>query len=341
MGDKNFPLPRFTGIYYLIAYITVIYPPFFIMPSIMSIQMCWRLSSHNMCPLVMSGKSFGNIRPGAQIITEKMEQQKGNFSPKRTRDVTGAQILAKSRINSNTLKQSSKDTNLNKYDKSETCSLSSVMQTNVPQPFKSKLTGTRSGHLSFSGGNWAQTEKYVSGDLNSNHQKNLPKPASRVGKKGHQNLVCAITNLVGSSRRYYCTNLSKDKSLQEGGKAPSNADKLKRAVKDYGMTVVVFHVSISLASLGICYLIVSSGVDISGLQAWFDGSDGQSISSQNESSSPSVDVGSVAAGVSTFVIAYSMHKLFAPARIATTLTCTPFIVKFLRTKGILKTPKQV
>lgn len=33
--------------------------------------------------------------------------------------------------------------------------------------------------------------------------------------------------------------------------------KLKKAVKEYGSTVVVFHVGISLISLGICYTLVS------------------------------------------------------------------------------------
>lgn len=33
--------------------------------------------------------------------------------------------------------------------------------------------------------------------------------------------------------------------------------KLKRAVKDYGATVIVFHVLISITSLGICYTAVA------------------------------------------------------------------------------------
>ena len=37
----------------------------------------------------------------------------------------------------------------------------------------------------------------------------------------------------------------------------SKADQLKRAVKDYGSTVIVFHVAISLTSLGLFYLLVS------------------------------------------------------------------------------------
>lgn len=40
----------------------------------------------------------------------------------------------------------------------------------------------------------------------------------------------------------------------------SNKDKLKKAVKDYGATVVVFHVGMSLISLGACYVAVSRSV---------------------------------------------------------------------------------
>lgn len=46
-----------------------------------------------------------------------------------------------------------------------------------------------------------------------------------------------------------------------------------------------------------------------------------------------------AAGAATFVVAYAVHKVFAPARIAITLTATPFIVRHLRKIGFLKPPK--
>lgn len=36
------------------------------------------------------------------------------------------------------------------------------------------------------------------------------------------------------------------------------------------------------------------------------------------------------AGASTFVIAYAIHKVFAPVRISITLGATPFIVRMLR-----------
>lgn len=41
----------------------------------------------------------------------------------------------------------------------------------------------------------------------------------------------------------------------------------------------------------------------------------------------------IAAGASTFVIAYAIHKVFAPIRISITLAATPLIVRFLRKKG--------
>ena len=46
----------------------------------------------------------------------------------------------------------------------------------------------------------------------------------------------------------------------------------------------------------------------------------------------------IATGASTFVIAYAVHKVFAPARMATTLAATPLIVRYLRRVGFLKQP---
>lgn len=46
----------------------------------------------------------------------------------------------------------------------------------------------------------------------------------------------------------------------------------------------------------------------------------------------------LATGASTFVVAYAVHKVFAPIRISITLASTPFIVRYLRNKGFLKSP---
>ncbi|KAF7998377.1 hypothetical protein HCN44_009775 [Aphidius gifuensis] len=102
----------------------------------------------------------------------------------------------------------------------------------------------------------------------------------------------------------------------------TNVEKLKIAVKDYGSTVFVFHISLSLLSLGCFYTIVSSGLDITSLIEKIPGS--------------SERLQSIMTNSSTFAISYAIHKLFAPVRISITLGATPFIVNYLRRIGILK-----
>lgn len=41
-------------------------------------------------------------------------------------------------------------------------------------------------------------------------------------------------------------------------------------------------------------------------------------------------------GAGTFVVAYAVHKVFAPVRIATTLFCVPLVVRKLRIMKVLK-----
>lgn len=99
---------------------------------------------------------------------------------------------------------------------------------------------------------------------------------------------------------------------------------LQQAVKQYGSTVIVFHVAISLTSLGIFYTLVSSGIDVVSLV--------ENLPVVGEK----VKENAVAAGASTFVIAYAVHKVFAPVRISITLTSVPFLVRYLRARGIIK-----
>lgn len=48
-------------------------------------------------------------------------------------------------------------------------------------------------------------------------------------------------------------------SSEEGSdsKTLTTKEKLKKAFKEYGSTVIVFHVAISVISLGSCYLLIS------------------------------------------------------------------------------------
>ncbi|XP_017116722.1 protein FAM210B, mitochondrial [Drosophila elegans] len=102
----------------------------------------------------------------------------------------------------------------------------------------------------------------------------------------------------------------------------SKREQLKRAFKEYGATIVVFHVGISVISLGCFYALVSNGINLVPVLE-FLGIGSSAIAEK------------VATG-STFVVAFAVHKVFAPARISITLGTTPFIVRYLRSKGLLK-----
>merc|ERR1712141_53948 len=130
--------------------------------------------------------------------------------------------------------------------------------------------------------------------------------------------LCSRQHNIGHPQTIrLCSTENKDPKIL------SRKDQLKRAVSQYGSTVIVFHVGISLVSLGFFYLVVSSGIDVAPLVEKIP-----YVGDQFKAST-------VAAGASTFVIAYAVHKVFAPVRISITLTSVPFIVRYLRSKGVL------
>ncbi|NP_001086530.1 transmembrane protein C20orf108 [Xenopus laevis] len=114
-------------------------------------------------------------------------------------------------------------------------------------------------------------------------------------------------------------------SSNENEEKPNKTKQLRKVFKEYGAVAVSFHVAISLVSLGIFYGIVSSGIDITSLLL-------------KVGFSEAVVQSKLAAGTSTFVLAYAIHKLFAPARISITLVSVPFIVRYLRKVGLFKPP---
>ncbi|KAM6378455.1 protein FAM210B, mitochondrial isoform 1-T1 [Pluvialis apricaria] len=105
----------------------------------------------------------------------------------------------------------------------------------------------------------------------------------------------------------------------------NKSQQLKQVFKEYGAVGVSFHVGISLVSLGIFYLAVSSGVDMTAVLFKLGFSE-SSLQSK------------MAAGTSTFVLAYAIHKLFAPVRISITIVSVPFIVRYCRKIGFFKPP---
>ncbi|KAM4587540.1 protein FAM210B, mitochondrial [Odontesthes bonariensis] len=110
----------------------------------------------------------------------------------------------------------------------------------------------------------------------------------------------------------------------EGGK-PNKTQQLKKVFKEYGAVGVSFHVGISLMSLGMFYLLISSGIDMAAMLCKLGFSE-------------TVVQSKMAAGTSTFVLAYAIHKLFAPVRISITLVSVPLIVRYFRKTGLFKPP---
>ncbi|KAF0874512.1 F210B protein, partial [Crocuta crocuta] len=108
-------------------------------------------------------------------------------------------------------------------------------------------------------------------------------------------------------------------------KKQSKSQQLRKIFQEYGAVGVSLHIGVSLISLGVFYMVVSSGVDMSAvlLKLGFKESLVQS---------------KMAAGTSTFVVAYAIHKLFAPVRISITLVSVPFIVRYFRRVGLFKPP---
>lgn len=87
--------------------------------------------------------------------------------------------------------------------------------------------------------------------------------------------------------------------------------------------MVAFHVVLSLSSFGLCYGLVSSGIDMVAIaeQLGFN-MDSQWVNSK------------LAGGSGTVVLAYAVHKLFTPLRMGITLTTAPILVRWLRRNGI-------
>ncbi|XP_074066402.1 protein FAM210B, mitochondrial [Macrotis lagotis] len=105
----------------------------------------------------------------------------------------------------------------------------------------------------------------------------------------------------------------------------SKHQQLKQVFKEYGGVAVSLHIGISLISLGIFYIVVSSGVDVSSFLCKL----GLAESVQNSK---------IVAGTGTFVMAYAIHKLFAPVRISITLFSLPLVVRYFRKVGFFKAP---
>lgn len=210
------------------------------------------------------------------------------FSPLRNRDITGSAIsvheetsgidvTSEQRNEPKEEKLELHDAHLESYDRSQPVNLSCIMQSFVPEPFSPPMDDLRSSYLSFPGGSWGQQTKYLSHELNSNHYTQLRQEmrsdwSSYKGGLFENSLMPKISLLHPNStsinhNRFISFNSVNFNHKSNDQKSPDNSmgevvketgrQKLKKAVKEYGATVVIFHVGISLMSLGFFYTLVS------------------------------------------------------------------------------------
>lgn len=239
------------------------------------------------------------------------------FSPQRARDITSNTIAtniwnARSfdiTIDSSKFDiKSDADPHVGSYDCTGAVSLNSSMQSNVPSPLGGMHKYT---HLNMPGGQWSQSNKWMSHDLHSSHYTNLRREVRKQSDLAKGMIVLKNKNLHGKSsstsstlwmkmsqsnvmrssfaclspiNHYssFChlnaasiqithrmfsdkkdvvkTNEPNEENQSSNPNESVNLtarEKLKNAIKDYGSTVLVFHIAISLVSLGIFYQLVN------------------------------------------------------------------------------------
>lgn len=188
----------------------------------------------------------------------------------------------------------------------------------VPQPFSGLHNYAIA--LAMPGGGWSCVDKFQAAQIHSSHYTAL-----RTEFRKRWN-ISGIRHFSSSSPPPSSTTATASTGKPEDivvEKPLSRKDQVKKAFKEYGSTVIIFHVALSLASLGGFYLLVLNGLDVVALV--------QKLGIESERLS-------AISNASTFVVAYAVHKVFSPVRLSITLFSTPIIVRYLRAKGILKTP---
>ncbi|XP_075295117.1 protein FAM210B, mitochondrial [Opisthocomus hoazin] len=150
----------------------------------------------------------------------------------------------------------------------------------------------------------------------------------RLARAGLRPPLCPVARRAAAGTSAKDAGVSPEKAAMDSSgetKKLNKSQQLKQVFKEYGAVGVSFHVGISLVSLGIFYLAVSSGVDMTAVLFKLGFSE-SSLQCK------------MAAGTSTFVLAYAIHKLFAPVRISITIVSVPFIVRYCRKIGFFKPP---
>ncbi|KAI4501007.1 hypothetical protein M0802_003810 [Mischocyttarus mexicanus] len=295
-------------------------------------------------------------------VSEIFANETGRFTPERARDIASPiliygtnKVTANNSLTFSSFNEKNEtfngqrnfsfvreDMHVDSYDCTGTVSLNGSMQSNVPKPFCS--TG-KSTHFNMPGGQWAKDSKYIAEDMQKSNYKlsSTNILSSNQVKNGITNEVILMSMIGNKSlhpiyinRIRYSTNAPQttnttnpqdeiNKKIIQNKIIKSRKERLKMIVRDYGKVVIVFHVAISLASLGFFYTAIVSGIDLMPYVEKISYTDNEKMKQ-------------VLSNSSGFLLAYTIHKLFAPIRLSITCGVTPWLVLYLRKKGILKTP---
>ncbi|KAG5324895.1 F210B protein, partial [Pseudoatta argentina] len=260
-------------------------------------------------------------------VCDIFANETGRFTPERARDIalyTENGDISVSTTNCSGFPKIRDDSHVDSYDCFGAVSLNGTMQTNVPKPFSSC---GKSMHLNMPGGQWSRDDKYIAEDMQRSHYRKLSCTATNSFITSP--LLRATYWPIYTTRISYSNNTSKD-SQKDQATVPvammSKREKFRLLLRDYGSTLLAFHITISLISLGGCYMVVVSGIDVTPfVQQW---------TGENE------QVKSLLKVSTDFIIAYTVHKLLAPVRIGISLSVTPVLVNYLRKIGLLKMSKK-
>lgn len=111
----------------------------------------------------------------------------------------------------------------------------------------------------------------------------------------------------------------------------------------YGKAAFVVYMGISTVDLSICYLAVATGGGgfVRKLESFLQGylgdwvSFGKKVEVKEGKEGSSEEEGELSA-ISVFVVAYAIHKLLAPLRVAVTAATTPAAVRWAVARGWMK-----
>ncbi|CAD1478398.1 unnamed protein product, partial [Heterotrigona itama] len=285
-------------------------------------------------------------------VSEIFANETGRFTPERARDIAAPVLLygkndgtsfsfnqlSKPAVTCSSNLENCSDMHVDSYDCFGAISLNGTMQSNVPKPF---CSNGKSMHLNMPGGQWARDGKYIAEDMQKSHYRTVRLlPQLKLDKSG---LTANLPSQVIYEPKYiysmgYSTrpsepvnklvNDNNQKGVKEIRQELSQREKFKILAKEYGITVVIFHIGISLISLAACYTAVARGIDLKPIIHFIFNIEDEQIEAYVGNSS-------------TFLIAYGMHKLMVPLRFSISIGGTPFLVRYLRKIGFLKRPKKV